>query len=44
MVWLMFCLVEEGTGLDTEEEVIKACKKYYNCPLVGKEVNEKGEE
>lgn len=41
-VWL--AAYEEGTGLDTEEEVIKACKKYYNCPLVGKEVNEKGEE
>ena len=37
-VWL--AAYEEGTGLDTPEQVIAACKKYYNCKLVGKEVEE----
>ena len=37
-VWL--AAYEEGTGLDTEEKVIEACKKYYDCHLVGKKVEE----
>ena len=37
-IWL--AAYEEGTGLDTEEKVVEACKKYYNCELVGKEVEE----
>lgn len=32
-VWL--AAYEPDTGLDTEEKVIEACKKYYNCPLPG---------
>lgn len=38
LIWL--AAYEEGTGLDTPEQVIAACKKYYNCKLVGKEVEE----
>jgi hypothetical protein len=39
-IWL--AAYEEGTGLDTEEKVVEACKKYYNCELVGKEVMRNG--
>lgn len=39
-IWL--AAYEEGTGLDTEEKVVEACKKYYNCELVGKEVMRDG--
>lgn len=35
-IWL--AAYEEGTGLETTEQVIAACKKYYNCSLVGQEV------
>lgn len=35
-VWL--AAFEPDTGLDTLEDVVAACKKYYNCKLVGKEV------
>lgn len=39
-IWL--AAYEEGTGLDTEEKVVEACKKYYNCELIGKEVMRDG--
>lgn len=35
-IWL--AAYEEGTGFDTEEKVIAACKQYYQCELVGKEI------
>ena len=35
-IWL--AAYEEGADLETTEQVIEACKKYYNCPLVGQEV------
>ena len=35
-IWL--AAYEEDTGLETTEQVVAACKKYYNCPLVGQEV------
>lgn len=35
-IWL--AAYEEGTGLETPDQVIAACKKYYNCSLVGQEV------
>ena len=37
-IWL--AAYEEGTGLDTPEKVIEACKKYFNCKLPGTEVPE----
>ena len=37
-IWL--AAYEEGTGLATKEDIIAACKKYYNCLLVGKEIEE----
>lgn len=30
-IWL--AAYEPDTGLDTEDKVIEACKKYYNCSL-----------
>lgn len=35
-VWL--AAFEPDTGLDTLEDIVAACKKYYNCKLVGREV------
>lgn len=35
-IWL--AAYEEDAGLETTDQVITACKKYYNCPLVGQEV------
>ena len=37
-VWL--AAYEEGTGLDTPEQIKAACKKYYNCELVDTPVME----
>lgn len=35
-IWL--AAFEEGSGLDTMEQVIEACKKYINCPHLGEEM------
>jgi len=35
-IWL--AAFEEGSGLDTMEQVVEACKKYMNCPYVGTEM------
>ena len=40
-IWLS--AYEPGSGIYTEEQLIEACKKYYNCPLPGLEVPKKEE-
>ena len=35
---ILLAAYEPDTGLDTEDKVIEACKKYYNCPLPGLKV------
>lgn len=35
-IWL--AAFEEGTGLDTMEKVIEACRTHMKCPHVGEEM------